>query len=105
LTYLPIGAPAPGDANGDGTVDSDDAAILAAHWGQDGWATWADGDFNRDGQVNAADASILAANWGRTSEAAGVPEPTATAMLLGLVALLLARPTIRASATGSASAE
>jgi hypothetical protein len=95
MAYLPIGAPAPGDANGDGTVDSDDAVILAAHWGQAGWAAWADGDFNRDGQVNAADASILAANWGRTSEASGVPEPAVAAMFLAVAISLLARRRVK----------
>ena len=63
--------PIPGDANRSGTVDADDARILAAHWGRSGM-TWADGDFNKDGVVNAADAAILAANWGQgVAEAVG----------------------------------
>jgi hypothetical protein len=53
----------PGDANFDGVVDWQDAAILAGHWGL--WDVgWAEGDFNGDGRVDAADASILAAQMG-----------------------------------------
>jgi len=88
LAYLPTGAPVPGDANGDGAVDADDAAILSAHWGQS-WASWMDGDFNRDGLVNAADAAILTANWGRgPAETNPVPEPGTCVMLLLAVVLL-----------------
>jgi hypothetical protein len=50
------------DANRDGAVDAEDAAMMAENWGKDN-ATWAMGDFNWDGTVNAADAAILAANW------------------------------------------
>ncbi|MBN2217000.1 MAG: BNR-4 repeat-containing protein [Pirellulales bacterium] len=90
LVYIPVGAPAPGDANGDGVVDQDDAAILAENWGRSDWAAWSQGDFNRDGAVNAADASILAANWGHVAESTIVPEPAVAAMLLGLAAALAA---------------
>ncbi|HLA84943.1 MAG TPA: dockerin type I domain-containing protein, partial [Thermoguttaceae bacterium] len=72
--------PLPGDADGNGTVDAGDAAVLSAHWGQSG-VGWDEGDFNDDGWVNALDASILAANWGATlagsSESAG-PSGAAT---------------------------
>ncbi|HLA86109.1 MAG TPA: BNR-4 repeat-containing protein [Thermoguttaceae bacterium] len=94
LAYSPIGAPGPGDANGDGDVDHEDAAIISAHWMQSDWATWADGDFNRDGEVNALDASILAANWGShtgAGESLSVPEPSGMMLLLGLVCLPFAR--------------
>jgi hypothetical protein len=60
----------PGDANMDGTVDSSDLSILAAHWreqGQAGGAMWADGDFNGDGVVDASDLALLAANWKKTA--------------------------------------
>lgn len=81
----------PGDADGDGSVDQTDAAILADHWGALD-AGWTDGDFNDDGVVNAADAAILAANWG--SPAGGearavVPEPLGL-VLIGSLGLLLA---------------
>ncbi len=82
LVYLPIGAPAPGDANGDGVVDEDDLAILAANWGEAA-ATWGIGDFNGDRVVGPADAAILAANWDHDArEAQSVPEPSMPAMLI-----------------------
>jgi hypothetical protein len=74
----------PGDANGDGKVNDVDAQAVAASWGTTSGGTWAMGDFNGDGAINAADASVMAANWHYgVSEAAGVPEPTVLAMLLG----------------------
>ena len=54
----------PGDANNDGRVNSLDAAVLSANWGQSVSGGALNGDFNGDGAVNAKDASILAANWG-----------------------------------------
>ncbi len=83
--------PLPGDANGNGTVDEADAAMLAANWQKIGGATWADGDFNGDGAVNDIDAAIMAANWQKSNTATtpSVPEPTAIILLLsGLIALL-----------------
>ncbi len=78
----------PGDANGDGVVDGDDAATLAANW-LAGDATWAMGDFNNDGLVNELDATLLAANWQTGSATnASVPEPTCL-VLLGLGMLCL----------------
>ncbi|MBN2215735.1 MAG: hypothetical protein JW719_00015, partial [Pirellulales bacterium] len=79
LTYIPCIF---GDADGSGTVDEGDAAILANHWGLAG--DWGMGDFNLDGMINAADAAILAANWGHVAdyESAPVPEPSMFALLL-----------------------
>ena len=81
--------PIPGDASGNGVVDEEDAAILAANWG--GAGGWEDGDFNNDGVVGAADAAILTANWhyGVPGESGtSVPEPStlvlAATALLGL---------------------
>ena len=65
----------PGDANGDGFVDSNDVAILTQNWLQSSGTTWADGDFNRDGVINDIDATILAASW--NPQSANVPEPSA----------------------------
>jgi len=81
----------PGDATGDGTVNHEDAAALAARWGQSG--DWADGDFDCDGVIGPVDASILAANWGgyATSESTTVPEPSLLVMLLISAAMLLVR--------------
>lgn len=80
----------PGDANGDGQVDAEDARILAAHWGREGRMNRWNGDFDGDGIVGPADASILAANWGgpRVEEGSqsSVPEPAALGLLLWIVA-------------------
>ncbi len=51
-----------GDINLDGSVDDDDYAIYAAHYGQPGG--WADGDLNGDGTVTGADYTLFAANYG-----------------------------------------
>jgi len=79
----------PGDADGDGTVGTADAAIMAEHWGEATGMDWADGDFNADGSVNAVDAAMLAANWGQslwaTSEATAAPEPGGLALLFAAV--------------------
>jgi hypothetical protein len=46
------------DMNGDGSVNSQDLAILLSNWGTSGL-----GDINADGIVNAADLSILLSSW------------------------------------------
>lgn len=91
--FTPSSALIAGDANGDGTVDEDDALRLAAHWGLADDASWYDGDFNGDYRVDAADAAILAANWGETAaEKSPVPEPSMIALgLIALVALVHTR--------------
>ncbi|MBN2025112.1 MAG: PEP-CTERM sorting domain-containing protein [Pirellulales bacterium] len=76
--------PPPGDADRDGDVDKDDAALLAANWLTSG-ASWSQGDFNDDGLVDDLDLAILAANWGTGVPAgAAVPEPSVLALLAGL---------------------
>ncbi|MBN2021660.1 MAG: hypothetical protein JW809_02610, partial [Pirellulales bacterium] len=82
--YAAAVALAPGDANGDGFVNNDDAAALAAHWLQSGG--WSDGDFNADGTVDDLDLAILAANWQPAADAPAVPEP-AMVVLLAVLAL------------------
>ncbi|HLA84338.1 MAG TPA: dockerin type I domain-containing protein [Thermoguttaceae bacterium] len=92
LTYALRQYLIPGDATGNDVVDAADAAVLASHWGTAVGNGPADGDFNRDGFVNAADASILAANWGsHGTEAAAVPEPAISVVLLVLAMSLLLR--------------
>ena len=89
--------PLPGDANGDGYVDSTDADILSENWlfGSNGgaYATWDIGDFNRDGKVNDIDATLMAANWGATPSVGAVPEPGILTLLIGawVAGLLLSR--------------
>ena len=53
----------PGDATGNGTVDTGDLTILSGHWKQSGLLA---GDFNGDGVVNTGDLTLLSGNW-RTS--------------------------------------
>ena len=79
----------PGDANGNGIVDENDAAILAENWLATG-ADWSMGDFNEDGVVNDADATLLAANWQGSSSSENVPEPGAFVLLIGAMFGLLA---------------
>ncbi len=83
-----------GDADGDGVVDADDAAILAANWLKRNNASWSDGDFNGDGVVDAADATLLAANWwtmgsagpsNTTISGVSVAEPSTIILLAGML--------------------
>ena len=81
----------PGDADRNGEVNADDAAVLSENW-LAGGANWLMGDFNRDGIVNDSDAVLMAANWGKTAASAAVPEPSAVCILLGvLISLALLR--------------
>ncbi len=47
------------DMNGDGSVNSQDLAILLSAWGSSGGAA----DMNRDGIVNSADLAIMLSRW------------------------------------------
>lgn len=78
--FLEFTKPRPGDANADGKVDADDAALLAANWLSAG--KWGQGDFNGDGIVNDIDATIMATNWTAAGGSASVPEPGVIALLL-----------------------
>lgn len=93
----------PGNANLSPNVDVGDLAILAANYNGTG-KTWAQADFTGDGATNVGDLAVLAANFnqadvnwatpgavnlpttpgagGGSVAAAGVPEPSAIAMLL-----------------------
>jgi hypothetical protein len=89
----------PGDANGDGWVDEDDASVLAANWGKTGVSGPGDGDFTGDGAVNVADAAVLAANWRPnpgSESTATVPEPGSLILLiLGVLMLAVRRRRVR----------
>jgi hypothetical protein len=80
-----------GDSNMDGSVDSNDFALLAANYGKTG-QQWLDGDYNYDGTVNALDFNALATNYGAAPIngaiadsaplGAVVPEPATIGLLL-----------------------
>jgi hypothetical protein len=69
-----------------GTVDSNDFAILAANYGKTSSATaWTNGDFNYDGTVNALDFNALADNYGQAQLPADLPDAALPAASLGAV--------------------
>jgi hypothetical protein len=78
-----------GDANLDGTVDSNDFAVISMHYNATG-QLWYQGDFNFDGVVNAMDFNTIASNFGQVlpsappdaALAALVPEPLCLAGVL-----------------------
>ena len=78
----------PGDANENGVIDEEDAAILAANWLKQTGAIWSEGDFNNDGMVNGADATLMATNWHAGVGGSSVPEPGMLVLLLGALAVL-----------------
>jgi autotransporter-associated beta strand protein len=90
-----------GDANLDGTVNSEDFTPFSNNLGHSG--LWDDGDFNYDGTVNAEDFTLFSRNLGQSAVLAvqagaldangasvvNVPEPTSAGIIL--VAGILAR--------------
>ena len=62
VSVLPGATPCPGDANGDGTVDFDDLAIVLGQVGQSGASL--QGDLNNDGTVNFDDLAIVLSAFG-----------------------------------------
>ena len=68
LTMAATSAILPGDVNRDGTVNDDDASMLAANWQKQTSATWSQGDFNGDGRVSDDDVAILARHWMMTMD-------------------------------------
>ena len=88
-----VAALIPGDANGDGTVNSTDFSIMSQHFGQTG-TTRASGDFNGDGITNALDFNILATHFGQSAGvplSAAVPEPAMGGMAVGSILLSIVR--------------
>jgi autotransporter-associated beta strand protein len=85
-----------GDANLDGTVNSEDFSLFSHNLGESGMM-WDDGDFNYDGTVNSEDFASFSHNLGQTASlaaAAGVlesangfnltnvPEPVSAGMMV-----------------------
>jgi hypothetical protein len=81
-----------GDADLNGTVDSQDFARLAAGYGVTTGGVWTSGDFDYNGKVNSQDFNLLAGNFGQAmagalpgaSLGAVVPEPSALTLLAWL---------------------
>jgi len=73
----------PGDADGDGTVNTLDFNVLAGQFGQN-LSGFQNGDFDGDAVVGSIDFNLLIANFGRSQSSLGVvvPEPTSFGMLL-----------------------
>ncbi|MBN2023568.1 MAG: PEP-CTERM sorting domain-containing protein [Pirellulales bacterium] len=86
LADAPLMPAGPGDADNDGNVDGDDAAILAANWLLEIAGGPNVGDFNSDGWVDDLDLAILSANWSPAPAGAAVPEPATWTLLLALAA-------------------
>ncbi len=82
-----------GDTDCNGSVDSSDAATLAANWLSQTSVSWEQGDFNDDGIVNDIDATMMAANWGKTSSlpsaTTSVPEPASWMLLIAACTAIL----------------
>jgi endoglucanase len=62
-----------GDANLDGTVNSEDFTLFSQDLGQAGM--WDQGDFNYDGTVNSEDFTLFSHNLGQFAVLAGVSDP------------------------------
>ncbi len=91
LTVHAIANLAPGDANFDGIVNSQDLALISSNWLGTNLTGLAAGDVNGDGIVNSQDLALVSSNWlGTTPSLPGsanaVPEPS-TMMLAGVFGL------------------
>jgi T5SS/PEP-CTERM-associated repeat protein len=79
-----------GDANLDGVVNALDFNALSTNFGSSG-KRWSQGDYNYDGAVDTSDFAFMAANFGDSIPSpvpalgAAVPEPSAIALLVGLL--------------------
>jgi len=81
------------DLDDDGFVGGNDLDTIRAHWGEHvSTGDLGAGDVSGDGFVGGDDLDLIRANWGfgAPPTPAAVPEPTATAILLGIAGSLLA---------------
>jgi hypothetical protein len=81
-----------GDANGDGVVDRADLVIVTTHYGTMAAASFADGDFNGDGAVSLLDVEILQSHYSTgelITASAQVPEPSASQLVVSVLAVAL----------------
>jgi hypothetical protein len=80
-----------GDANLNGSVDSQDFNAFIVGYGNAGSGIWASGDFNYDNKVNTLDFNLLAGNFGQVAPSepllgSVVPEPVSAMSLILLLA-------------------
>ena len=89
--FIEAQTPGPGDADGDGLVDSADLAIWQQHYDPLGLNdnTFSMGDWNDDGLIDSTDLAIWQQHYAPLGGTGAVPEPT-TLSLLSLSTLLLA---------------
>jgi hypothetical protein len=74
-----------GDADGNGTVDATDLAILQKYLGQSVTGGYANGDFNDDGIVNVDDFALYQEGLAKyNASLVSVPEPALLAIFLAL---------------------
>lgn len=80
-----------GDLDGDGQVAFSDFLLLSANFGQTD-QPYENGDIDCDGTIAFADFLTMSANFGQSAEAASVPEPSSTILLLfGVLGLSILR--------------
>ena len=76
-----------GDADLNKEVNFADFLAVSNAFGGDGG--WSQGDFDGNGSIDFPDFLVLSGNFGSTAQAAAVPEPTATSLvLIGMLGLI-----------------
>lgn len=82
-----VATPLPGDANFDGSVDTEDFNLLAGGFGQTG-RLFFDGDLDESGTIDSVDFAILAGSYGQRINAplpgTAVPEPGVSCVLVAM---------------------
>lgn len=78
-----------GDANLDGTTDSEDLSALGVNW-LTSPNRWSEGDFTADGFVDVLDFNALGVNWLKSIPRATEPVPESSSLLLLVIGCLVA---------------
>jgi hypothetical protein len=101
-----------GDANLDGTVNTEDFTLFSENLGESG-TVWDQGDYNYDGTVNTEDFTVFSHNLGESAHQAGtlavasgislasVPEPASVGLMVAAGLGILSRRRRARSATMS----
>lgn len=92
-SVIRAGVLTPGDADGNGAVNSVDFDILLANYGKLSGATWAMGDFDADAKVTTTDFNLLAEHFGPPAAPLGatVPEPASLGVVGAAMLVTLRR--------------